>query len=199
LQVVPPLPQLITCVVPLIPVTEPFWVPSKVTVNTGSGTGVGVRYWEVTVTRIEDVITEVLPLVVTPIAVTVVESVRLNAGSACDVTSPVGETDATPGELDIQVTVLVRFWTCPLPERLPIARSCAEPPGPTNDCAPGMMIRVGVCGVVAVFVTVSNATAETAPDSAVINVVPYPVAVASPAVAPPATMVATCALLELHV
>jgi hypothetical protein len=62
-----------------------------------------------------------------------------------------------------------------------------------------MMFRVGVVGVVAVWITFKTAVAETAPDCAVINVVPYPVAVASPAVDPLATMVATCALLEDHV
>jgi hypothetical protein len=76
LQTVPPPPQLISCVVPFIPSTEPFWLPSKVTVNTGSGTTgtVGaVVYRETTVARIVDVITEVLPVVVVPIAVMVVE------------------------------------------------------------------------------------------------------------------------------
>jgi hypothetical protein len=146
LQTVPPLPQSINGAVPLVVITVPVPVPRKPIDSTGAGV-VGVEeYWEVIVTSIVDVITEPLPLlvVVGAIAVTVVPVVKPNAGSPCDVSKPVAETEAAPGELEIQDTVSVRFWTGPLPERLPIARSCAVPPGPTNDCAPGMMIRVGV-------------------------------------------------------
>jgi hypothetical protein len=100
------------------------------------------------------------PAVSTPIA----RITELTEVPGCGVTSavarPVGETDTAVNEVELQVTLLVRFCTVPLPVRLPIANSCETAPAPLAVTALGMMVRLGTEGVVELIETVSVAVAE---------------------------------------
>jgi hypothetical protein len=104
---------------------------------------------------------------------------------------------ATCTLLDTHVTRLVRFCMAPMSVRLPVAVNCVVSPAKVSATELGTTVSVGVPDPdpEAGTVTVRDAAALSPPDTAVIVVVPAPTDVASPA----ELIVATCALLEIHV
>ena len=149
-----------------MPQLRPGDAPLPVMLPVPVPTSNSVRVWfdeagaagGVTVTAMLAVTTE--PVVSTPIAVTVETAVVPLGGEIREVTRPVWVTDTLVKPLELQVTLLVRFWTTPLPVRFPIAISCVTAPAPVNVTALGMMVTAGTLGVVELTDTVTVAVAE---------------------------------------
>lgn len=123
---------------------------------------------------------------VAPVTVSIVEAVTepdaawiVDEPTAMALARPAGETVATDGVSDDQVTELVRFWVLPS-LKVPLAVNCCVV----------FLVTVGLAGVTAIDLSVAAATVKviepiTLPNAAVITLVPADLAVTSP---PPLTV-----------